>query len=477
MKRLVVSFAIVAVSACSSSTPAVQQSPNEIPFTTTSAEARQHFDKGLALFENVRNSEARDEFEAALKLDATFVSAHAMLGGTIFGPDGLRELEQANTQAAKLPEAERAFIATAYNARRGDVAASIADARKLAELRPQDARAHFTLGQTLLGAEDSAAAIAALQTATELKPDYGPALNMLGYASLRERNTDGAIAAFQKYAAANPQEPNAQDSLGEALLAAGRFTDAEAAFRKASELSPQFFNAWEGVAYTKFYAGDYAAGREALMTGIDKAQRPIEKIGLQTTLAFAALAARKTDDAVKALDDAEKTPGAQTAELTRIPLARAAVLSDGGKHKEALAEVDKALRTSANGTLPASMARTLRRDTLVTRVMVEARMKDAEAAQKTAPMLKEDSDARPQDKPLLSAMHFAAGMAAVAHGKADEARTHFASCSTTDGLCQGQLVAGAPKPAVQRASNAAAAPAPPAMLLRDPLFLYERSRK
>ena len=51
---------------------------------------------------------------------------------------------------------------------------------------------------------------------------------------------------------------------GEALLGAGKFAEAETAFRKALELSPQFWNAHEGIAFAKFYAGDWAGGREAL---------------------------------------------------------------------------------------------------------------------------------------------------------------------------------------------------------------------
>jgi tetratricopeptide (TPR) repeat protein len=479
MKRLAVTLAALALSACTASTPTVQQSPDEIPFTTTSPEARQHFAKGLVFFENVRTSEARAEFEAALKLDPNFVSARAMLGSTIFGPDGLRDLEQANSQAAKLPDAERAFIAAAYNSRRGDSAGAATEARKLTELRPADPRSHFTLGQSLMfGSEDYAGGSAALQKAIELQPNHGPALNSLGYAQLRQGNAEGAITALQKYVAVDPQEPNAQDSLGEALLAAGRYAEAEAAFRKALDLSPRYYNGWEGIAYCKFYAGDYAGGREAIAKAVETAEQPLEKIGSQTILVMAALAARKPDDAMKAIDDAEKTPGAQAADLARMPLLRAMVLADGGKTKEGLAEIDKALRTSANGTLPAPLARNLKRNVLVTRVLVEARMKDVAAAQKTAAILKDDSAARPEDKGLASSMHFAMGMAAGAEGNAEAARTHFASCSKFDGLCQAQLAGGATKPAVQRASAAADAPAAtPGILLRDPLFLYARSRK
>ena len=87
--------------------PRIQAAAQEIPITSKSPEAIEHFKKGRALTENVRNAEAVEEFNQALKLDPDFVSARAYLGIATFGGAGLKELEQANASAAGLPETER----------------------------------------------------------------------------------------------------------------------------------------------------------------------------------------------------------------------------------------------------------------------------------------------------------------------------------------------------------------------------------
>ena len=87
---------------------------------------------------------------------------------------------------------------------------------------------------------------------------------MIRYADLIQGDAAAAIEAMKRYATLNTNEPNPQDSLGEALMAGGQFAEADAAFQKAAGLDPKFFGAWEGVAYTKFFAGDWTAGKQAL---------------------------------------------------------------------------------------------------------------------------------------------------------------------------------------------------------------------
>ena len=76
---------VIAV-ACSTST---QQANDQIPATTTSDEARQHYQRGLTLSENVRVREALEEFALALKVDPGFVSARALVAFHTPGEAGL----------------------------------------------------------------------------------------------------------------------------------------------------------------------------------------------------------------------------------------------------------------------------------------------------------------------------------------------------------------------------------------------------
>ena len=106
MRRLLLSFSVIAV-ACSTGT---QQAKDQIPATTKSDKARQHYERGLALSENVRVAEASEEFALALKVDPGFVSARALLAFHTPGQAGLQQLEQVNQQTNDLPEAERTFV-------------------------------------------------------------------------------------------------------------------------------------------------------------------------------------------------------------------------------------------------------------------------------------------------------------------------------------------------------------------------------
>ena len=162
-----------------------------------------------------------------------------------------------------------------------------------------------------------------LKKATGLNANAGGAQNMLGYAALRQRDTDGAIAAFTEYARILPQEPNPQDSLGEALLAAGRFKESEAAFQKALELSPQFWTAHEGIAYARFYAGDWRAGATRWPRPSRGAHTPRDKISVDERWPRRRWRSDNTAEALRILDAAEKTEGAQRSDVAFIPVRRA----------------------------------------------------------------------------------------------------------------------------------------------------------
>jgi tetratricopeptide (TPR) repeat protein len=464
MKALLASLAALALSACTNGNNApasTQENSNEIPVTTTSPQALEHFQKGRLLLENIRFNEAAEQFEQALKLDPGFASARALYGAVTPGADGLKEIQRASEQAGNLPRAERLYIETRLASAHNDIAQSVTLGKQLVEAAPSDARAHLTLGQILLfNADETAAAGAELQKAVDLDPKSGPALNMLGYVSLREGNTDKAIDAFRRYAVVNPQEPNPQDSLGEALLAAGRFGEAETAFRSAAELSPRFWSAWEGVAYSKFYAGDFAGGREALSKARQVAERPTDKVATEGMFGWAALAERKTDEALKAFDAAEKVADVNPSDIALVPVHRAIVLVEARRYPAALAQLDRALQLVASGTLPPFATRNVKRQ-----------------AEKTVAALEGDAGARPDDHLLQSALHFAQGMAASAAGDRRAAQAHFAQCSAQDTYCQGAVTGPGRQAAVAQTSGANARATTPPLVLRDPIALALGSRQ
>jgi tetratricopeptide (TPR) repeat protein len=477
MKQLLVSLAMLPLFGCAGSTPETAQksATRDIPITSKSPEAIDHFRKGQTLFENSRRPEAAAELDQALKLDPDFASARALHGAATPGADGVKELEQAEAQASSLSEPERVYIEALLVGRQGDVAKNTQTWTRLTELAPDDWRAHLGLGMALFFQMKDADAAAAFQKATSLSPQAGAAYNMLGYAYLRQGKANEAIDAFNRYVSAMPNEPNPQDSLAEALMAGGQLTEAEAGFRKAAEISPQFWQAWEGAAYAKFFAGDWAGGREALAKSREAAPRGADRIASDEMSAWASLAERKIPEALKKLDAAEKSADAQPENVAAIDLDRAFVLLDAARYREAVAAISSALNLADNGKLPPFATRVTRRLGLALRAAAEGKMGDAAAAQKTVAALEQESSARPEEPLLQSSLHLARGMLALAQSDAAGAKAHFAQCLNVDVYCRWQEVLAA-----EKAGDRAGADAARAELLRvyrrDPVYLYVRSR-
>jgi tetratricopeptide (TPR) repeat protein len=478
MTRSLYAIAVSLVCAGCGASPSVE-APAEataavMTITTSSPEARTHFEKGEVLLDNLRNDEAAEQFNQALALDPNFVLARAYLGQATPGPEGLKLMEAAKGSASGLPEAERTLIDGIAAVRSGSNGAAVTAFRRVTEVAPGDWRGHYLLGQTLLFDQKYDAAADALTKSTGINADAGGAQNMLGYVELRRRDPGAAIAAFNEYVRILPQEPNPQDSLGEALLAAGKFQESEAAFQKALTLSPEFWNAHQGIAYARFYAGDWAGGREALAKAKATATRPSERVTLDDDLAAAAIAQRNTAEALRILDASEKTEGAGPADLAFVPVRRAQALIAGGRARQALAPLDAALKIADGGQLPQGFSRNLRRATLRTRITAEAVLGDAAAAEKTAAMLDQDASSRPDDPLAQSAMHYGRGQLATAQGKPADARAHFGQCSGEDETCRGQAVAAAEKAGDAAAAGAAREDALK-VYARDPDHLIVRS--
>src|SRR6476661_1988040 len=91
MKRVLFVIAAATLTACTSPPPssstsaagtAATSSATTITATSKSPEALEHFRKGEALLDNLRTTEAAEEFNQALKLDPDFVLGHVYHGLT-----------------------------------------------------------------------------------------------------------------------------------------------------------------------------------------------------------------------------------------------------------------------------------------------------------------------------------------------------------------------------------------------------------
>jgi tetratricopeptide (TPR) repeat protein len=482
MTRLLASFAVFALVACSTAhAPAHVAAPREIPITSKSPEAIEYFKKARDLADNIRYPEATAEYNRALAVDPDFVLALAQRGTITPGPRGLNDLEQANAKAAAarsktppLSKAEALFVEASLASRRGELAKSEALFKQLTEAAPGDWRAFMAYAQTLQAENKFSENIDALNKAIALNPNVGPLYNQLGYAHLVQGETGPAVDALKRYASMSPTEPNPHDSLAEALMAAGDLVQAEAEFKRAFELSPKFDIALQGVAYTKFYRGDWAGGKEALAEGRKAASRPADRAQADILGAYALAAEGKAADGVKQINTLMTSPDASVVDMAFVPVYRAMTALEASRTKDVFTEADKAFTSGSSGKLPPGESANLRRWALTIRAAAEGLTHDVAGAEKTAAALQQEASARTDDPAAQSSVHFAQGMLAVAKKDMKDARSHFDQCVTADAYCHWQSFVASRKAGDKAGADASRARLTK-MYLRDPIYLYARS--
>lgn len=477
--RLLTSLAILSLFACSSANapaPAPEtQSPKEMPITSKSPEAVDHFKKGRDLADNLRQAEASAEFDQALKQDPDFAQALLYRGMVTPGPRGLGDMEEAKVKASSASKSEQLLIDAVLAGRRGEIARSEELWTQLADSLSDDWRVHMGRGSQLYAAEKYDQAIASLTRATSLNPTAGPAYNMIGYAYLVRGQTAPAVEALKKYATLNPDEPNPHDSLGEAQMAAGQMPEAEASFRRATAMGPGFPVAWEGVAYTKFFRGDWAGGREALTEAHKASSRASDRVNVDRLSVAATFAEGRTGEGLKQLDAFATNPDATPADVAFIPVSRGMALIESARYRDAAAQGMTAVQSGGSGKFSPFITDQLTRWGWMIQAAAAGLARDAGGAQKAVEGLQAAAAKRPDDPQFQSALHFAQGMAAAANKDTKTARTHFERCSDIDVYCHWQAAA-----ASQKAGDKAGAEASRTRLAsvyrRDPTYLYARSR-
>ena len=207
-----------------------------LPITTTSEQARTRFERGRAAAHHYRFTVARDEFDAALALDATFVLALLHRGGSAEDPaESRRFIEAAEASRAHASAAEGRMIG-AFRAflldRDYDLAVEIF--RELSAAHPGDPYLTSYLGLRYyrnLQRYDEAAA--QFREALVRDPSFVQAYHWLGCIALDQGDLDAAKSLFERYAALAPEEPRPHDDLGILYLRQGRLDEAARSFERA----------------------------------------------------------------------------------------------------------------------------------------------------------------------------------------------------------------------------------------------------
>ena len=159
---------------------------------------------GSVYLDQQKTAEARESFERALKLRASYPDTLANSWnnlGLLAARDGRRvEAVGFFQEALKLsPDHMIALnnLGSAYRQQKQWDEARKTYERAL-EVRPDDAEANYGLGMVFAQNDDTARAFDSLQKALKLRPAYPEALNNLGILYLRTQRREEAVASFEE---------------------------------------------------------------------------------------------------------------------------------------------------------------------------------------------------------------------------------------------------------------------------------------
>jgi tetratricopeptide (TPR) repeat protein len=120
----------------------------------------------------------------------------------------------------------------------GKQSEGIAEYREAIRLRPDDALAHTNLGAALADQGKPAEAIAEYREAIRIKPDHAAAHNNLGMALYGQRKQSEGIAEYREAIRIKPNLVAAHNNLGNALATQGKQAEAMAEYREAIRIRP-----------------------------------------------------------------------------------------------------------------------------------------------------------------------------------------------------------------------------------------------
>jgi len=272
-------FLAVILIACSSNQATSISGSAKIPVTTSSQSAREAFDKGQALFDNLQFVQSRSHLERALELDPTFAMAHMLLA--LSSPSAshfFKSLSDAEVNAGNASQGEqlviRAFVAQGKN----DQTSQLKMLEQLVVLHPRDERAHMFLGNFYNQQQNFDQSVKYFDQAIEIAPSFAGAYNSLGYAHRANENLEQASQAFAKYVKLIPNEANPYDSYAELLLEMGKYKQAIENYKKALVIDPHFGASFAGISIAQSLQNNTLAAQKTTKKMFAAARTPAERM-------------------------------------------------------------------------------------------------------------------------------------------------------------------------------------------------------
>jgi tetratricopeptide (TPR) repeat protein len=241
----------------------VKQSASKLmPVTTSSAQARALYEKGMQDYENLYLERCNEDWRGAVKEDPNLAVAWAWIAFNSSDPKEISAArEKAKAAAPKATPGEQLMVAWVVKVEEGDFIGGISAMNDMLEMYPKDKHLLYLAGNWLMGENGDEQAQHFMEKAIALDKNFPAALNDLAYLEARNREFAKAFVAMDRYVALLPTEPNPQDSYGELLRMAGNFEGSLHHYHLALKIDPDFVTSQLGLGDTYALMGNQEQAR------------------------------------------------------------------------------------------------------------------------------------------------------------------------------------------------------------------------
>src|SRR5271155_3817445 len=336
-----------------------------MPVTTSSAEARSFYEKGMQDYENLYLERCNDDWRAAVKADPNLAVAWAWIAFNSSNPQEVNaSREKAKALAPKLTPGEQLMIEWIAKVQEGDFIGGISAMNDMLEMFPKDKHLLYLAGNWLMGENGTDQAQRFFEKALVIDKNFPAALNDLAYVDARNRQFDKAFSAMDRYVALLPKEPNPQDSYGELSRMAGNFEGSLKHYRAALDIDPDFVTSQGGLGDTYALMGNQDQARIEYAKAIRYAHNEADRLTYGMQKAMTWVRDGKFAEADKSFQEIAETAHAKDQDLQEAQAYRhmAEYQTDDNAALKYLQQAEESLghRTISKGDKDEELSRVLR---------------------------------------------------------------------------------------------------------------------
>ena len=305
---LTILFLCIGLLAVAQSTPAKgsrkansKVASKTLPLTTSSARARELFEKGMQDYENLYLDQSTQDWRDAAVADPNFALAHVWVAFNSNNPaEIVAEREKAKSLADTVTPGEQLMIKWIADVQENNFVSGIAAMNDMLAMYPKDKRLLYLAANWLMAEEDNERARILCERALKIDKDYPAALNDLAYSYARGGTFPPAFAAMERYIKVLPNEPNPQDSYAEILRLSGNFEGALDHYRAALKIDSKFYTSQLGLGDTYALMGDQERARAEYQKAIEQDPSEANRVNYALQSAMTWVRENKFEEADKA---------------------------------------------------------------------------------------------------------------------------------------------------------------------------------